>query len=159
MQISSKSAVALAVVLASGMACYYFGLFLPRSRAAMDAKQMGSGFQFGGDLYPIWLTAYDLANHRTNPYTPAMTARIQQGLYGRALDPQRATDPPPNYRAFAYPLYTDFVALPLVGLSFPVVRIIVVVSLTILTAAAVLLWMKTIDLRLARPATVVVPVL
>lgn len=150
MRPGSRAALALVILLAAGMAYFYFGLFIPRVRTANAQREMGGGIEYGCDLYPIWLTGRELFRSRTDPYTQNVTRRIQTGLYGRPLDQRRATDPPANYRAFAYPLYVDFVAIPLLPFSFSTVRLALSFLLPMLTAASVLLWAKSVRARLSR---------
>jgi hypothetical protein len=149
MRPGSRAALALTVLLATGMAYFYFGLFIPRARAVNGQREMGGGVEYGCDLYPIWLTGRELLRSRTDPYTPHVTRRIQTGLYGRPLDQRRATDPAANYRAFAYPLYVDLVAIPLLPFSFFTVRLAFSFLLPISTAASVLFWAKSMRVRLS----------
>ncbi len=150
MRYGSKSVLTVVVLLACGMGYYYFGLFLPRSRAVSTSLGMAGGYEYGGDLYPIWLTGRELLLNHSNPYTDAMTQRIQTGLYGRSLEnARRSTDPPPHYRAFAYPLYTDLLALPILPFAFSTVRVLLAIVLPGITTVSVLLWAKTMEVALS----------
>lgn len=74
------------------------------------------------DLYPRWLGARELLLRRRNPYSAGITREIQQGYYGRPLDPARAADPnsgePKDQQGFAYPVYVVFLLAPTVNLPF-----------------------------------------
>src|SRR5579864_9266355 len=123
------------LLVAVGTSYYYFGLLLPRARLRDAANQMVGCCAFGGDFFPIWLTGRELLRHGVNPYTQEMTRTIQIGLYGRVMDPARPADPPTDFRAFAYPLYTDLLVAPLLPLSFSAVRIVLGFLLPFVTAA------------------------
>src|SRR5512132_4092933 len=56
------------------------------------------------DLYPRWLGARELLLHHRDPYSPEITREIQNGYYGRPLDPARPGDPK-DQAAFAYPIF------------------------------------------------------
>lgn len=155
MRVRPATTLLLTATLTAGMAYYYFGIFLPCSQAVMASWDLGGGYEFAGDVYPIWLTGRELIHHHTNPYTPSMTARIQAGLYGRPLDPHRGTDPLPNYRAFSYPLYTDVLLVPLLPLSFPMVRLLLALLLPLLTGVSLVLWSKAVGVPLSRIGTVI----
>jgi hypothetical protein len=146
-------AVLLALLFAAGMTYYHLGVFLPRSMERGAALGMGGGYSFGNDFYPIWLTSHDALQGERNPYSEETTARIQTGLFGRPLDgdDRLATDPPRDYRVFAYPAYVDLLFWPLALLPFPVVRIALTAVLAILTAMSLPLWLRALGLR-AGPA-------
>jgi hypothetical protein len=95
------------------------------------------------DLYPRWLGARELLLRGRNPYGPEITLEIQQGYYGRALDPSRPNEPK-DQQGFAYPVYVVFPLAPLIGLSFHTVQIIFHWLLLGLTAASVLLWLRVL---------------
>ncbi len=148
----------LALLIAIGTSYYYFGLLLPRARLRDAANQMVGCCAFGGDFYPIWLTGRELIRHGTNPYTQEATRAIQVGLYGRVMDPARPADPPTDFRAFAYPLYTDLLAAPLLPLSFSVVRVVLGTLLPLLTAASLILWLRAFRLK-ASPTTLTIAII
>lgn len=135
------------LLVAIGTCYYYFGLLLPGARLRDAANQMVGCCAFGGDFYPIWLTGRALFRRGSNPYTQEMTQEIQTGLYGRVMDPARPSDPPTDFRAFAYPLYTDLLAAPLLPLSFGVVRVVMGILLPLLTAASLILWLRAFRLE------------
>lgn len=140
----------VAILLAIGTSCYYFDLLLPRSRLIDASNQMTGAYSFGGDFYPIWLTGRALYSHRSNPYTQETTRAIQTGLFGRPMDPQRPTDPPVEFRAFAYPLYVDLLAAPLLPFRFEAVRIVLGVLLPVVTAAGLVLWLQAFHMQVSK---------
>ncbi len=152
MRSRSNRTLILALLVAIGTSYYYFDLLIPRSRLRDVANEMGGPYGFGGDFYPIWLTGRALLFHGTNPYTPEMTRAIQTGLFGRPMDPRRPADPPTDFRAFAYPLYVDLLATPLLPFRFEVVRIVMGVLLPVLTAGSLLLWLRAFRLQLSSGA-------
>ena len=150
-----KADVVLTLLLACGMGFYYFGLFLPRTRAILERKDMAAGYGFGGDFYPIWVTGRELLFRHANPYAPQMTVQIQRGLYGRAFDSSRAFDPPANYRAYSYPLYADFIYSPLLLRPFRDARLLLAALLAVLTTVSISLWSKALNLKLSPPALMI----
>lgn len=98
------------------------------------------------DLYPRWLGARELLLRGRDPYNAQITREIQQGYYGRVLDPNQPNDPK-DQQAFAYPLYVVFILAPTVKLSFALVQSIFFWLLVALTAASVPLWMRVIGWR------------
>lgn len=138
------------LLVAVGTSYYYFGLLLPSARLRDAANQMVGCCAFGGDFYPIWLTGRALLRRGVDPYTQEMTREIQTGLYGRVMDPARPSDPPTDFRAFAYPLYTDLLAAPLLPLSFSVVRVVMGILLPLLTAGSLVLWQRAFRLEASR---------
>jgi hypothetical protein len=98
------------------------------------------------DLYPRWLGARELLLHGRDPYSPEITREIQIGYYGRALDPASPSDPK-DQQGFAYPAYVVFLLAPTVGLPFPIVQTGFRWFLVALTAAALLLWLRTLRWR------------
>jgi len=148
-----KFSQAFAVLLASGMAYYYFALLIPQVRAVHASHQMDGGYYYGGDLYPIWFTAHELVSHHRNPYTNEMTRDIQTGLFGRTLDPRRPGDPPEHYRAFSYPLYADVIGAPLTWLSFRQVQFTLAFASPLLVAVGVWLWLLAFDLHAGAAST------
>ncbi len=139
------AALCLALLGAGSMLYYHLGLLLPRVIAARTAQGLGNGYSFGNDFYPVWLTSRACLRQRCNLYSPEMTREIQIGLYGRPLDSMHPSDPPPDYRTFAYPAFTDLVLWPAAELNFSHLRVVLVVLLPLLTAASVWLWMLALD--------------
>ncbi|HTW59849.1 MAG TPA: glycosyltransferase family 87 protein [Terriglobales bacterium] len=142
-----KATLFLTILLAVGTCYYYFGLLLPQLRRQDQANGIATHYGYGGDFYPIWLTGRALLMHRSDPYTREMTRNIQTGLYGRPMDANRPLDHPVDYHAFAYPLYADLLAAPMLPFSFDTVRILLSLLLAPLTAASVILWLRVLGLR------------
>jgi hypothetical protein len=95
------------------------------------------------DLYPRWLGARELLLHGRDPYSSAVTREIQQGYYGRALDPARPGDPK-DQQGFAYPPYVVFCLAPTIHLPFEVVRKGFFWVLLAFTTATVPLWLRVL---------------
>jgi hypothetical protein len=136
-----RAILLMAVLCAAGMLYYHLCLFVPRAIEVRAAQGYGSGYSFGADFYPIWLTSREgLLRHR-DPYSAEMTRDIQIGLFGRSLD---AGNPaaPREYRAFAYPAFADVLFWPAALVSFSVVRDGLVVILSAATALSVVLWLQ-----------------
>jgi hypothetical protein len=137
----------LAVLGSASMLDYYLGLFMPRLVQAQAAHNFAGAYAFGHDFYPVWLTSHECIPARCDPYSPEMTRKIQQGLFGRTLDSGTSSDPPPDYRTFVYPAFTDLLFWPAAQFPFTAVRLIVAVLLVGLTIASVFLWMQALSLR------------
>jgi Glycosyltransferase family 87 len=135
----------LAAVAAASMWFYVIGILRARQVAEAEAKQIPRGNL--SDLYPRWLGARELLLHHRNPYSREVTLEIQEGYYGRRLDPARPNDPK-DQQGFAYPVYVVFLLAPLVGIPFPALLILFYWSLVLLTAASVWLWLRTLRWRL-----------
>jgi len=101
------------------------------------------------DLYPRWLGARELLLHGRDPYSPAVTREIQQGYYGRELDPSRPNDPR-DQSGFAYPVYVVFLLAPTVFMTFATVKVVSFWFLTVCTVVSVLLWEKSLDIPFSR---------
>jgi len=137
--------VTLAVLGAVSMVYYHVGLFMPRVEKAQAAKHLSGEYSFGDDFYPIWLTSREWIRERRDPYSPALTREIQIGLFGRPLDSQYPTDPPSDYRTFAYPAFTDLLLWPLSEIPFRALRIAWAAVLTALLAATVVGWVRALS--------------
>jgi hypothetical protein len=98
------------------------------------------------DLYPRWLGARELLKRGRNPYSAEITREIQQGYYGRPLDPARSDDPKDQQR-FAYPVYVVFLLAPTIELPFDAVQIGFRWLLVGLAVASVLLWLRVLGWR------------
>ena len=143
----------LSVLCAAGMVYYHLGLFVPRAIEVRSVQGYGGGHSFGADFYPIWLTSRRGLLLRRDPYSASMTRRIQIGLFGRTLDygnPGAYAAAPVDYRAFAYPAFVDLLFWPLALLPFFVVRIALAVGLPVVTALSIVLWLRTLRLRVSR---------
>ncbi len=152
--LSPTLALCLALIGAASFLYYHEALFIPRAMAATTANGLGGGYSFGNDFYQVWLTCRELRHKHRDPYSPEMTLKIQQGLYGRALDRNRPADPI-DQRVFPYPAYTDLLFWPAATIPFPIARILVLVTFAALTLASALIWLRFLDWRLAWQWTVI----
>jgi hypothetical protein len=137
--------IALALIAAASMLDYHLGLFLPRVLEVRAAKGLGNGYAFGDDFYPIWLTTRQWRIEHRDLYSPEMTREIQTGLFGRALYAHNPTDPPEDYRSFAYPAFTDLLFWPATWLEFPALRIVLGILLPVVVVCTVWLWMLALE--------------
>jgi hypothetical protein len=92
------------------------------------------------DLYPRWLGARELLQRGRNPYSAEITREIQEGYYGRKIDPARPDDPK-DEQGFAYPAYVVFLLAPTIDLPFEVVQKGFRWLLIAFAGATVLLWL------------------
>jgi Glycosyltransferase family 87 len=127
------------------MAYYHLGLFMPRVEKAMAARHLAGEYSFGNDFYPIWLTSREWLRERRDPYSPELTREIQIGLFGRPLDSRLSTDPPDDYRTFAYPAFADLLLWPVSEIPFRTLRVMWTVLLTLLLASAVVFWTRALS--------------
>jgi hypothetical protein len=132
---------AIAVVVSASTWIYVARVLKPQQIADAAAHSRPRGNL--SDLYPRWLGARELLLHRRNPYSAEVTREIQQGYYGRPLDPARPDDPK-DQQGFAYPVYVVFLLAPTVNLSFEVVQVGFRWLLFGLAAAVVLLSMHVL---------------
>ncbi|MGA8273111.1 MAG: glycosyltransferase family 87 protein [Candidatus Sulfotelmatobacter sp.] len=142
-------ALALALMGAASMVYYHQGLFMPRVLEVRAAKGLAGGYFFGNDLYPVWLTAREWRREHRDVYGPAVTHDIQIGLFGRPLQADIPSDPPTDYRTFAYPAFTDLLLWPVSALPFPFLRIAWVALLAGLTAVSVFFWTQALPWRVS----------
>jgi len=133
----------LALLILAGSMYFFFGVFIPGLRPGLVARNLGGGFRFGNDFYPIWVAGGELLHHR-DPYAPSLTPRIETGLYGRPLDRSLPADAQVNYRAFSYPVVTIFVFAPLLPMSFPAVQVLLAILLPCAAGLTVLLWLRVL---------------
>jgi hypothetical protein len=133
-------------VIASASTWFYVDRILKAQQVA-DAAVHNRPRGNLSDLYPRWLGARDLLRHGRNPYSDEITREIQQGYYGRALDPTRPDDPK-DRQGFAYPVYVVFLLAPTVDFPFEHVQIGFRWLLIALAAASVLLWLRVLRWQL-----------
>jgi hypothetical protein len=124
---------------------YVQRVLIPYEKADAAAHERPRGNL--SDLYPRWLGARELLRHHRNPYGDDITREIQQGYYGRALDPNRPNDPK-DQQGFAYPVYVVFLLAPVMDLPFEEVQRFFYWLLLGLTAASVWLWLRALRWRL-----------
>src|ERR1700678_1242378 len=142
-------ALALTLMGAASMVYYHQGLFMPQVLEVRAAKGLAGGYVFGNDLYPVWLTLREWSREHRDLYSPAVTRDIQIGLFGRPLQASVPTDPPTDYRTFAYPAFTDLLLWPVSSVPFPSLRIAWVALLAGLTAVSVFFWTRALFWRLS----------
>jgi hypothetical protein len=95
------------------------------------------------DLYPHWVGTMELLLRGRDPYSPAVTREIQEGYYGRPLDPARPGDPR-DQQGFAYPVYVVFYLAPTVHCQFETVQKVSFWILLGLTVASIPLWLRAL---------------
>ncbi len=132
-------------VLASASTWFYMNRIL-RAHQIADAAAHSRPRGNLSDLYPRWLGARELLRHGRNPYSAEITREIQQGYYGRPLDPALPGDPK-DQQGFAYPAYVVFLLAPTIGLPFETVQIGFRWLLIGLSAITVLLWLRVLRWR------------
>ena len=138
-------ALCLALVGAASMLYYHLYLFIPNALQVRAVQGLGNGYSFGDDFYPVWLAAHLSRLDHRNPYSPEMTRQIQIGLFGRPLDPLNPTDPPVDYREFAYPAFTELLLWPVADVQFAQLRPILAALLALVTVASLWLWMLALQ--------------
>jgi hypothetical protein len=134
-----------ALLAAASMWFYVIGILRAHQVADATARQIPRGNL--SDLYPRWLGARELLLHRRNPYSQEIALEIQEGYYGRRLDPARSNDPR-DQQSFAYPVYVVFLLAPLIRIPFPAVLTAFYWFLALLTAGSVWLWLRVLRWRL-----------
>ncbi len=132
----------VAAVLASASTWFYINHIL-RAQQLADAATHNRPRGNLSDLYPRWLGARELLLHRRNPYSAEITREIQQGYYGRPLDPSRPDDPK-DQQGFAYPAYVVLLLAPTVSLPFDTVMAGFRWLLIALAAASAWLWLRVL---------------
>ncbi|MGD0509609.1 MAG: glycosyltransferase family 87 protein [Terriglobales bacterium] len=132
--------VLAAAVCAAGVWLYANRVLIPHqiSDAAAQGRPRGNL----SDLYLHWVGARELLLNGRNPYSPEVTREIQQGYYGRPLDPSRPGDP--RDQRFAYPVYVTFLLAPTLHLPFEIVRKGFLWFSFWLTVATVPLWLRVL---------------
>ncbi|MGA7219111.1 MAG: glycosyltransferase family 87 protein [Candidatus Sulfotelmatobacter sp.] len=133
------------------MIYYHVRIFVPRAMEVRAAQGFGNGFSFGADFYPIWLTAREGLIHPVDLYSAESTRQIQIGLFGRAIDGRRPTALR-DYRAFAYPAFTELLFWPGALLPFSVARVGLAMILAAMTACSVILWLGALRLKMGNAA-------
>ncbi len=78
----------LLAAVASASTWFYVNRIL-RAQQIADAAVHSRPRGNLSDLYPRWLGARELLLRGRNPYSADITREIQQGYYGRPLDPAR----------------------------------------------------------------------
>ena len=133
--------VLAAVLCAAGVWLYAKRVMIPHQVSVAAARGLPRGNV--SDLYPQWLGARELLLHGRDPYGPDVTRDIQQGFYGRPLDPAIQGEPK-DQQGFAYPVYVAFYLAPTIRLQFETVRKAFFWILLCLTAATIPLWLRVL---------------
>ena len=136
----------LAAIAAAGMWGYVEFVLIPHQRS--DAARNGIPRGNLSDLYPRWLGARELLLRGRDPYSDQITREIQEGYYGRPLDPTRPHDPT-DQQGFAYPVYVAFLLAPTVKLPWAVVQDAFRWLLVLLSIASVFWWTRALQLQKA----------
>jgi glycosyl transferase family 87 len=147
---NSQLGLLVALLCAGSMWFYVQRVLIPYEREDAAAHERPRGNL--SDLYPRWLGARELLLHHRNPYSDDITLEIQEGYYGRVLDPTRPSDPK-DQQGFAYPVYVVFLLAPFVTFPFQSVQLVFYWTLLGLTAATVWLWLRVLRWRLPFLAT------
>src|ERR1700726_13925 len=146
-----------AAALATASTWFYMDQIL-RGQQIADAAAHNRPRGNLSDLYPRWLGARELLLRRRNPYSAEITREIQQGYYGRPLDPTRADDPK-DEQGFAYPAYVVFLLAPTIDLPFEVIQKGFRWFLIVLAGATVLLWLYVLGWKPSPGAALILIVL
>lgn len=109
--------VFLAIALLASTSTWFYSNRILKAHQVAEAARRDIPRGNLSDLYPRWLGARELLLHGRNPYSSEITREIQQGYYGRVLDPSRPNDPK-DQQGFAYPVYVVFLLAPTIELPF-----------------------------------------
>jgi hypothetical protein len=139
----------LSLLLAAVFVASSVWLFAQRMVRHQIANEMAQNRPRGNlsDLYPRWLGARELLLRGRDPYGVSVTREIQQGFYGRPLDPAQPADPK-DQEGFVYPVYIVFFLAPTIHLPFQVVQKGAFWVLLGLTIAIVPFWLRVMRWRL-----------
>jgi hypothetical protein len=140
------AALALALIASTSTWFYFHQILRAQQLAEAAAHDRPRGNL--SDLYPRWLGARELLKHGRNPYSPEITREIQQGYYGRPLDPSRPDDPK-DQQGFAYPVYVVFLMAPTVDLPFETAQTMFRWLLIALAAISVWLWLRALHWKMS----------
>lgn len=143
-QIIPALALALACIGAASMVYYHLGLFMPRVLQIRDSMGLGNGYSFGGDLYPVWLTARESRLGHVDLYSDEVTRQTQTGVFGHTLEPGNKLHLPRDYRQYSYPAFTNLILWPCGLLDFPRLRIVLALLLPTLSAISIWMWLKAL---------------
>ncbi|MDY7080304.1 MAG: glycosyltransferase 87 family protein [Chloroflexota bacterium] len=123
------------IVCGLGLVIVFAGVWL--TYALFTSHHVG-----GNDFYSRWVGGCALLREGVNPYSEAVTLRIQVGMYGRPALPDE------DQVAFAYPLYCLLFFWPLCFTdNYPLVQAIWMWLLLAGLIAALVLWMQVICWR------------
>ncbi len=130
--------IAASILAGIGMWGYFDGVAVDAQEAAAAAQNIPRGNL--SDLYPRWLGTREFLLHGRDPYSAEVTAEIQKGVYGVAIDSRKPGNPTDEQR-FAYPLYVVFLLAPTTNLPFPSVQRIYLIVAAVLSVASVWFWL------------------
>jgi len=150
--------IVLAIAIAASASTWFYMNRILVPQQVADAASHNRPRGNLSDLYPRWLGARELLVHGRNPYSTDITREIQQGYYGRPLDPTHAGDPR-DQQAFAYPVYVVFLLAPAIHLPFGVLQIGFRFLLFVLAAASVLFWLRVLRWKVSCGTTLILVVL
>jgi len=119
----------------------------------LDALSKGTPIGNNSDLYPRWLGTREVLLHHRDPYGAEVTREIQNGFYGRPMDPRDPHDLPFR-ESFVYPLYVVFLMAPLAALPFGMAVSVFRWLLLCALALSVPFWMYAVSFRAGRVLTV-----
>ena len=142
----ARFTLAFAIAIAAAASTWFYVNQILRAQQIADAAQHARPRGNLSDLYPRWLGARELLLHGRNPYGPDITQEIQQGYYGRPLDPNRPDDPK-DQQGFAYPAYVVFLLAPTARLPFSAVQTGFRWLLFALVVVSGLLWFRVVQWR------------
>jgi hypothetical protein len=145
----------LALLCAASMWCFFDYVLI--ASQVVESKQTGSPRGNLSDLYPRWLGARELLLRGRDPYSQPITDEIQQGYYGRKIDPKNPNDPKDENR-FAYPVYVVFLLAPTVNWSFGIVQRGFCALLFVTTGLSIWWWMRALHARW-RPLQIIAAVI
>jgi hypothetical protein len=150
--------LAFTLSLAASASTWFYVNYILRAQQIADASAHSVPRGNLSDLYPRWLGARELLRHGHSPYSPEITREIQQGYYGRPLDPKRPNDPK-DRQGFAYPVYVVFLLAPTIGMPFEEVQTGFRWLLITLAALSVLLWLRVLRWKASCGTTLIFIVL
>jgi hypothetical protein len=142
-----KQFVALALALLAAVSMWYYvqRIVVPhQEKEAVDRDRPRGNLS---DLYPRWLGARELLLRGRDPYSREVTLEIQEGYWGRRLDPSRPNDPK-DQQGFAYPVYVAFLLAPTVRMDFAVVHTLYFWWSTGFAVLSVFVWKRALGARL-----------
>ena len=140
--------VLLALAIVASASTWFYANHILKAQQIADAAAHSRPRGNLSDLYPRWLGARELLKHRRNPYSAEITREIQQGYYGRALNPA-SPDDPKDQQGFAYPVYVVFLLAPTVDLPFATVQTAFRCLLIALAAFSVCLWLRVLRWKMS----------
>ncbi len=118
-------------VLIAGLLLTLYSLSVVGVYVTFTSKVPGAN-----DFYPRWRGAQLFWQEGVDPYSQTATEAIQRGLYGRLATSEE------DQVLFVYPFYTVFLLRPLVGITYPWVQAIWLVTIQFSLILAIILTLK-----------------